>query len=74
MINNENKKLSRNRKTRNERIIKMADKTKLLLIKIKSEKKKRMKNLDKTKHLEIELVKTKNTNTPNKIQSELKTN
>ena len=54
IINNENKKLSRNRKRRIERKIKMDDKMKTLLNKIKYQKKK--KNNDKIKELEIELV------------------
>ena len=47
IIHNENKKLSRNRKRRIERRIKMDDKKKSLLIKIKSEKKN--KNFKKLK-------------------------
>ena len=41
IMNNENKKLSRNRKRRIERRIKIDDKMKSLLIKNKSEKKKK---------------------------------
>ena len=70
IIDNENKKLSRNRKKRIERESKINDNMKLLLNKIKSEKKK--KNLDKIKQLEIELVNIKYANDPNKLQSELK--
>ena len=40
-MNNENKKLSRNRKRRSERKIKMDDKIKSLLNKIESEKKEK---------------------------------
>ena len=40
IMNNENKKLSRNRKRRIERNIKMDDKIKSLLSKIESERKK----------------------------------
>ena len=47
IINNENKKLSRNRKRRIERKSKIDNNMKLLLNKIKTEKKKRIKNLDK---------------------------
>ena len=70
IIDNENKKLSRNRKRRIDRKNKIDDNMKLLLNKIKSEKKK--KKLDKIKNLEIELVKIKYANNPNKLQSELK--
>ena len=71
-MNNENKKLSRNRKRRIERKNKMGDDVKLLFKKIKSEKRKRNKNLDKIKQLETLLVKVKNADNPNKLQSELK--
>ena len=70
IIDNENKKLSRNRKKRIERKNKINDNMKSLLKKIKTEKKK--KNLDKIKQLEIELVNIKYANNPNKLQSELK--
>ena len=43
IMNNENKKLSGNRKRRIERIFKMDDKMKLLLNKIKAERKKKVK-------------------------------
>ena len=72
MINNENKKLSRNRKRRIERKIKMNNDMKLLLNKIKSEKRKRHKNLDKIKQLEILLVNIKYANDLDKLQSALK--
>ena len=72
IINNENKKLSRNRKRRIIRRLNMSNDMKLLLNKIKSEKKKTNKNLDKIKHLEILLVNIKYANNPNKLQSELK--
>ena len=72
IINNETKKLSRNRKRRIERKNKLNDDMKLLLNKIKSEKRKKNKNLDKIKELEILLVKIKYANNPNKLQSELK--
>ena len=65
IMNNENKKLSRNRKRRIERRIKMDDKIKSILNRIKYEKKK--KNIDKIKELEIELVKIKYANNPKKI-------
>ena len=69
IIDNENKKLSRNRKKRIERKSKINDNMKLLLNKIKSEKKKK---LDKIKQLEIDLVKIKYSKNPSKLQSELK--
>ena len=72
IIDNENKKLSRNRKRRIERRNKINNDLKLLLNKIKSEKKKKKKNLDKIKQLEILLVNIKYANDPNKLQSELK--
>ena len=71
-MNNENQKLSRNRKRRIERKNKMDNNIKLLLNKIKSEKRKRNKDFDKIKQLEILLVITKYANDPNKLQSELK--
>ena len=72
IINNENKKLSRNRKRRIQRRNLMNDNMKLLLNKNKSEKRKRNKNLDKIKDLEILLVNIKYANNPNILQSELK--
>ena len=72
IIDNENKKLSRNRKRRIQRKNKIDDQIKLLLNKIKSEKKKTNKNLKKIKQLEILLVNIKYANKPNKLQSALK--
>ena len=72
IINNETKKLSRNRKRRTERKSKISSDMKLLLNKIKSEKKKKKKNFDKIKNLEILLVQIKYANDPNKLQSVLK--
>ena len=72
IINNETKKLSRNRKRRIERKNKINNDMKLLLNKIKSEKKKKYKNLDKIKQLEILLVRIKYADKPDKLQSELK--
>ena len=69
-MNNENKKISRNRKRRIERKHKLDNKMKLLLIKNKTEKKN--KTLDKIKQLETELVEIKYANNPKKLQSELK--
>ena len=72
IMNNENKKLSRKRKRRIERRIKIDDKMKSVLNKIKTEKKKKNNNVDKVKELEIELVKIKYANIRNELQSELK--
>ena len=71
IMKNENEKLSRNRKRRIERKIKLDDKMRTLFKKIKCEQKKK-KNIDKIKELEIELVKIKYANIPNKLQSQLK--
>ena len=72
IINNETKKLSRNRKRRIARKLNMSDDMRVLLNKIKSEKKNKNKNIDKIKQLEILLVNIKYANDPNKLQSELK--
>ena len=72
IINNEIKKLSRNRKRRLERNIKMDDEMKTFLNKIKTEKKKKNKNNNRIKELEIKLVKIKYANNPKKLQSALK--
>ena len=72
VMNNETKKLSRNRKRRIERKNKISDDMKLLLNKIKSEKKKKNKNLDRIKQLEILLVRIKYSDNPNKLQSAVK--
>ena len=72
IINNETKKLSRNRKRRIERKNKMSSDMKLLLNKIKTEKKKKNKNLDKIKNLEILLVNIKYANDPKKLHNALK--
>ena len=72
IINNENEKLSRSRKRRIERNIKMNDEMKSILNKIKTERKKNNKNIDKIEELEIELVKFEYANNPNKLQSALK--
>ena len=69
---NENEELSRNRKRRNERRMKLDGKMKSILNTIKTEKKEKNKNLDKVKQLEIELVKLTYAINPNKSQSELK--
>ena len=70
MTINDNTKLSINRKRRNERRIKIADKFKTILNEIKTEKKKN-KKIDKIKELETELVITNYANNPNKLQSDL---
>ena len=72
MTINKNKKLSRNRKRRIERKIKIDDKMKTLIIEIKTETKKRNTNTDKINKLEIELVKIKYATNPEKLQSEIK--
>ena len=72
MIDNWNKKLSRNRKRKIERKFKRDKNMKLLLKKIKSEKKKKNESFDKIKELEIELVKIKCAKKPDKLQSALK--
>ena len=69
IINNENKKLSRNRKRRNERNIKMDGKVKRLIDKSKYKKRK---NKDKLKTLEIEIVKLKFANKPDKLENPLR--
>ena len=72
IINDENEKLSRNRKRRYERKSKMRDDMKIFLNKIRSEKRKRNKNLDKIKQLEILLVNIKHANDPRKLENALK--
>ena len=72
IINNENKKISRNRKRRTQRKNKIDDNMKLLLNKIKSEKKKKNKKIDKIKQLKILLVNIKYANDPNKLENALK--
>ena len=72
IIDNENKKLSRNRKRRIGRRNKFSDVVKLLLNKIKSVKKKKKKDLKKVKPLEILLVRIKYADNPKKMESVLK--
>ena len=72
IINNETKKLSRNRKRRIARKLNMSDNMKSILNKIKSEKKNKNKNLDKIKQLEIILVNIKDANDPKKLTDALK--
>ena len=71
-MNNENKKLSRNRKRRIERKIKMDKTMKSLLNQIKNQKKRKNKDIDEIKNLEIELVKIKYSNKPDKLEYSLK--
>ena len=71
IINNENEILSRNRKRKIERNIKMDNEMKSLLTKTINEKKKN-KILDKNKQLEKLLVKYKYANNPDKLQNALK--
>ena len=70
-MNNENKKLSQNRKRRFERKIRKDDEVKTLLNKIETEKRKK-NNIDKIKNSEILLVKIKYANNPDKFQCALK--
>ena len=72
IIDNENKKLSRNRKRRSNRRNKINDDMKLLLNKIKSEKKKKYKNFDRFKELEILSVRIIYSDEPDKLESALK--
>ena len=70
ILNNGNKKLSRDLKRRRERMINMNGRRKTLKNKIKQTKKKQ--NFDKVKHLEIELVKIKYADKLDKFESALK--
>ena len=72
MTGNENKKLSRKRKRRTDRINKINNDMKLILNKIKSEKKKKKINFDKIKDFEILLVRIKYADKPDKIEKVLK--
>ena len=67
IIDNENKKLSRNTKRRINRRNKTNDDMKLFLIKIKQ--KKQNNNFDKIKQLEILLVRIKYADKPDKLGS-----
>ena len=71
IINNEDKKLSRNRKRRIERKSKMDNNIKLLLNK-KNREEKEKKKLDKIKHLEILLANNKYANDHKKLENALK--
>ena len=72
VINNENKKLSRNRKRRIERKNEINNDMKLILNKIKTEKNKRNKDFGKIKQLEILLVRIKYADKPDKLENALK--
>ena len=72
IINNETKKLSRNRQRRIERKEFFSDDVKILLNEIKSERRKRNKNFDEIKQLEFLLVRIKYADNPNKLESALK--
>ena len=67
IINNETKKVSRNRKRRIDRKNKINNDMKLLSNKIKSAKRKRNKNFDRIKQLEILLVRIKYADKPDKL-------
>ena len=71
IMNNEIKNLSRNRKRRIERRIKIDDKMKSLVNKIKTEKKKKNKKFDKIQELKIVLVKIKYSNNHKQIEKAL---
>ena len=72
IMNNENKKLSRNRKKRSNRRNKINDDMKFSLSKIKTEKKKKNKNFDKIKQLEVLIINIKYANDPHKLENALK--
>ena len=71
-MNNKNKKLSRNKKRRIHRRNKTNDDMKLILKKIESETEKKIKNFDKIKELEVQLVRIKNADKPDKLESALR--
>ena len=70
IIDNENNKLSRNRKRRIERKNKMNNDLKLLLNKINTNKKN--KNFDRLEQLESLLVKVKKADKPDKLEEALR--
>ena len=72
IIDNENIKLSQNRKRRIDRTNKNNDVMKILLNKIKTEKKKKNKIIDKIKQLKILLVRIKYADNRIKLESALK--
>ena len=72
IMDNETKKLSRNRRRRIERKKNFSDDMKILLNKIKSEKRKEYKNFNKIKQLEILLVQIKYADKPDELENALK--
>ena len=72
IMDNENIKLSRNRKKRIEQKNRISDEMKLLLNNFKSEKKKKNKNLDKIKQLKIILLNINFSNNPDRLENALK--
>ena len=72
IIDNENKKPSRNRKRSIERRNRMNDDIKIIISKIKFQNKKKYKIFDKIKQIEILLVRIKYANKPYKLESALK--
>ena len=69
IMNNENKKLSRNKNRRKDSRNKINSDMKILLYKIKPEKKKKKKVINKFKQLEILLVRIKYADNPDKLGS-----
>ena len=67
ILDNETKKLSRNRRRRIEPKKNFTDDMKLLINKIKSEKRKKYKNFNKIKQLEILLVQIKYAGKPDEL-------
>ena len=72
IMDNENKKVSRNRPRRIDRKSKMSNDLNLILNKSKSEKKKKNKNIDKIRQLEILIVNIKYKDKPDELQNALK--
>ena len=72
IINNETKKLSRNRKRRITRKLNISNDMKSILNKIKSEKKKKNRNIDKITQLKIQLVSIRYANDLKKLNNALK--
>ena len=72
IINNETKKLSRNRKRRITRKLNISNDMKSILNKIKSVKKKKNRNIDKITQLKIQLVSIRYANDLKKLNNALK--
>ena len=68
MMDNENKELSRSRKRKIERKIRIDERMKSFLIGIKTEKKKNYKNIKKIKNSKTELVKINYADKPGKLK------